>query len=192
MTVKRLSFVALWLALSVSGCALQASSSEQPAPALTAVEPQTADAMLPNRKLDCVLRRATNIDTKKTQTIADVIYEGHHPFSLFLPAIPARTGPPPEAIDAPEPVNPATKILLDPDGLTKNFPNRFDRVVDYWPQRVEMTTTINDPLVNLIIISDFDQTSGTANLFMTQATDVATFDMQHIYQGICKVTVGKA
>jgi hypothetical protein len=150
---------------------------------------KAAPAMLPNRLLTCVLGRATNIDTKKDQKMSDIIYEGRHDFSLMLPSIPVRTGPPPEAVDAAEPVDPRTKIILDKSGLAKDFPNRFDRVVDLWPERVEMTTTINDPLVNLIIVSNIDAAHGTAWLFMTQATDVATFDMKHIYQGPCNVAV---
>ncbi len=146
--------------------------------------------MLPARTLTCVLGRATNIDPSRNQTTADIAYEGLHPITLFLPSIPVRTGPPPEAVDPAEPVDPRTRIIADPDGLTKNFPRRFDRVVDYWPDRVEMTTTIQDPVVNMIIINPIDTASGTAQMFMTQATDVATFDMKHIYQGNCSVTLG--
>jgi hypothetical protein len=154
-----------------------------------AATPGVARKMLPSRLLTCVLGRATNIDTKKDQVLSDIVYEGRHEFSVMLPSIPVRTAPPPEAVDTPEPVDPRTRIMLDKSGLTKAFPNRFDRVVDMWPERVEMTTTINDPLVNLIIISNIDNSLGTAWLFMTQATDVATFDMKHIYQGPCKVQI---
>lgn len=152
--------------------------------------PSAAAAMLPERTLQCVLGRATNLDATKNQSTDEIVYEGRHAFTLFLPAIPVRTGPPPEAVDPAEPVDPRTRIVADPDGLTRAFPARFDRVVDYWPDRVEMTTVIDNPLVNLIIIHPIDPAKGTATIFMTQATDVATFDMQHIYQGSCSVTIG--
>jgi hypothetical protein len=162
------------------------------AQAALAEVPSPTAAMLPERTLQCVLGRATNLDATKDQTTDDIVYEGRHPFTVFLPAIPVRTGPPPEAVDPAEPVDPRTRILADPDGLTREFPPHFDRVVDYWPDRVEMTTVINDPLVNLIIIHPIDPAQGTASIFMTQATDVATFDMQHIYQGTCSVAIGSS
>ena len=143
--------------------------------------------MLPARLIDCTLGRATNLDPKKNQTVADIIYEGAHRFSFYLPAIPARQAPPTDATEAADPVDPRTRIVNDADGLTTKFPNRFDRVVDLWPERVEMTTTIDDPLVNLLILSSIDPQRRTARLFMTQATDVATFDMQHIYEGACRI-----
>lgn len=146
--------------------------------------------MLPDRLLRCTLGRATNLDPKKQQTTADIVYEGEHEFELFLPAVPVRQGPPPDATEPAEPVNPQTRIVADPDGLTNGFPRRFDRVVDYWPERVEMATTIDDPLVNLIIINPIDATSGSASLFMTQATDVATYDLSKVYQGSCTVQTG--
>lgn len=145
--------------------------------------------MLPARTLDCTLGRMTNVDPTREQTEADIVYEGRHRLVLHLPAIPARTAPPPDAIEAPEPVDPRTRIVEDPDGLTARFPRRFDRVVDLWPERVEMTTTIDDPLVNLIIVNPIDAAKGTAMLFMTQATDVATFDLQRVYRGPCTVRI---
>lgn len=153
-------------------------------------KPKPEAAMLPDRLLRCVLGRATNLDPKKDQTLADIVYEGKHEFTLFLPSIPVRQGPPPDAIDPAEPVDPRTRIVADPDGLTSSFPRRFDRVVDYWPDRVEMTTTIDNPLVNLIIINPIDAANGSARLFMTQATDVATFDLSKVYQGSCTVLTG--
>lgn len=143
--------------------------------------------MLPDRTLTCTLGRITNPDTSREQTDAEIIYEGRHAFSLFLPGGPARTAPPPDATEAPEPVNPRTRILADPDGLAGRFRGRFDRVIDLWPQRVEMTASVADPLVNLIIVNPIDPAAGTAMLFMTQATDVATFDLQHMYRGPCTV-----
>lgn len=157
------------------------------APVLVSAAPAPSGPMLPDRLLTCTLGRMTNVDPTKDQKESDIVYEGRHAFSLLLPAGPARTTPPPDATEDPEPVNPRTRIVSDPDGLAKAFPNRFDRVVDLWPQRVEMTTTIKDPLVNLIIVNPIDEAAGTAMLFMTQATDVATFDMSHVYRGACTV-----
>lgn len=154
----------------------------------TAPAPGAKPVLLPDRQLVCTLGRMTNLDPTRQQTNADIVYEGSHRFVLFLPRIAKRTGPPPDATDPPEPVDPRTKILADPDGLASGFPNRFDRVVDLWPERVEMTTAIADPLVNLIVVSEIDQAAGTATLFMTRATDVATFDMSKLYRGTCSVT----
>jgi hypothetical protein len=179
MRIRR--FAAL-LALMPIACSAQAPS--QPAP-------QAKPGMLPDRLLTCTLGRITNPDPSREQADDEIIYEGKHPFTLLLPAGPARTAPPPDATDDPEPVDPRTRIVADPDGLAKGFPNRFDRVVDLWPQRVEMTTTIDTPLVNLIVINPIDAQAGTAMLFMTQATDVATLDMQHLYRGPCTVSAPK-
>lgn len=180
-------FIAVSRALVAALAALPlVAAAPAPAPKPMA---SAAATLLPNRLLRCVLGRMTNLDPTRNQTDAEIVYEGKHPFELLLPAIAARTAPPPDAIDAPEPVDARTRIVADPDKLTDKFPNRFDRVVDYWPKRVEMTTTINDPLVNLIVINPIDAQAGTAMLFMTQATDVATYDMEHLYRGKCAVTV---
>lgn len=176
--IRRALFALLALAVPTAAFA----QTEMPRPA-------APGAKLPNRLLRCTLGRMTNLDPKKNQTNDEIVYEGKHVFELLLPAGPARTAPPPDATEAPEPVDPRTRIVSDADGLTAKFPNRFDRVVDYWPTRVEMTTTIDDPLVNLLIVNPIDEKAGTAMLFMTQATDVATFDMEHLYRGPCTVTV---
>jgi len=152
--------------------------------------PPSAPAMLPDRLLRCSLGRATNLDPAKLQTTADVIYDGKHDFVLFLPAIPVRQGPPPDATDPPEPVDARTRILSDPDGLASSVPARFDRVVDYWPQRVELATTIADPLTNVIIVHDISAADGKATLFMTRARDAASPDLERVYQAPCSISSG--
>lgn len=146
-----------------------------------------APVMLPDRLLECDLGHALNLDATRDQKRSDVQYEGHHLFSLFLPRIPTRTAPPPDPIDPPEPVDPRTRIIADPDKLTDGVPNRFDRVVDYWPGRVEMATTLPSGLFHLIIVSDIDLARGTATLFMTHAADVASLDLKHVYSGQCQI-----
>ena len=149
-------------------------------------------AMLPDRLLRCTLGRVSNFDPARQQTAADLRYEGRHRFELFLPAVPVRTSPPPEAPLPPEPVNPRTRIAADPDKLARQAPPTFDRVIDYWPDRVELTSTIQAPLVNLIVVNPIDPARGTARLLMTQASEMTTYDLAHIYQGSCTVQTGKA
>jgi hypothetical protein len=159
--------------------------------ALLCVGAAPAPKMLPDRLLKCVLARMTNFDPKAQQTAADITYEGQYPFEVMLPRAPVRTTPPPEITDPAEPVDPRTKVVADPAGLTKGFPNRFDRVVDLWPERVEMTTTIDTPLVNMIIVHPIDPVAGTATVFMTRAKDLNAYDTDHIYTGQCKVEASR-
>ncbi len=147
--------------------------------------------VIPGRLLTCVLGRATNLDPHREQKRSEVIYEGSHKFSLFLPQTPRRTLPPPDPTEPPEPVDARTRIVADPDGLTINVPARFDRVIDMWPERVEMTTTVVEPMVNLIIVSDISADGTRASLFMTKATDVATLDLKNVYSGDCRVGFGR-
>lgn len=155
--------------------------------------PTAADAAIPDRTLRCTLGRALNIDPAKNQTVADIRYEGAHRFALFLPGGPARQGPPPDPADDPEPVNPQTRILADPDGLARDMQPRFVRVVDLWPRRVEMAGRIEaGSLSRLIVISEIDAAKGTANLFMTKAKDAGSLDLAQVYQGGCIVQAGAA
>lgn len=143
----------------------------------------------PARTLTCVLGRSTNLDPGKQQTYADIKSEGHHRFSLFLPAHVYDSRVTPDPTDAPDPVDKRTAIVSDPDGLTTGVARKFDRVVDLWPRRVEMMTMIDPPLSQLIIVSDIDVATGRAHLFMTKARDAATLDLDHVYQGSCAVKV---
>lgn len=147
-----------------------------------------APKTIPERRLDCVLSRMTNFDPTAQQSAADITYEGNYPFSLRLPQTAERTTPPPEITAPPEPVDPRTRILADPAGLTKDFSKRFNRVVDLWPDRVELTSVIDNPLVNLIIVHPIDESARTATLFMARAADLNAYDLDHIYNGTCRVT----
>jgi hypothetical protein len=149
-------------------------------------------AMLPDRLLDCTLRRITNFDPNRNQGPGDFTFEGRHRFKLFLPAIPVRTTEPPASTSPPEPVDPRTRIVADPDGLAREAPIRFDRVVDYWPDRVEMTAPISNVAVKLIIVTPIDLQRKTADLFMANANDAVTWDHDRLYSGSCSVVAGPA
>ena len=148
-----------------------------------APDPET----VPARTLSCTLGRMTNFDPHRQQRNDEIVYEGKHPFTLLIAAAPKRTAPPPDATEAPEPVDPRTKIVADPDGLTAKYPKRFDRIVDLWPDRVELSTTIDTPTVNVILISNIDPAARTARIFMAEAQDVATYDLEHLYGGECRI-----
>ena len=146
--------------------------------------------MLPARTLHCTLGHALNLDPSKNQTIADIRYEGAHPFVLQLPSIPAWQGPLPEPTADPDPVDPATRVLYDPDGIAADMKPTFYRVIDLWPARVEMIGLIDAPLGRFIAISDIDAEKGTANLFTTRSVDAGSLDIANVYQGGCKVELG--
>jgi hypothetical protein len=166
--------------------------------ALASVGSDAPGSRLPDRTLDCVLGRATNIDPSKTQTTADIIYEGRHRFKLRLPPVLKHVGPPPDPTDDPEPVDIRTRVLADPDGLMRNAAPNFQRVVDLWPDRVEMIATTPEvsangmPLLRLIVINPIDEPRGAASLFMTTAADAGSIDMGSVYQGSCKVLFATA
>lgn len=169
--------------------ALLAGSSAM-AGSAAATSPEQSVEMLPARTLRCTLGHALNLDPSKNQTIADIRYEGAHPFVLFLPAAPAWHGPPPEPTADPDPVDPATRVLYDPDGIAADMKPVFYRVVDLWPARVEMVGLIDAPLGRFIAISDIDTENGTANLFTTRSVDAGSLDIDNVYQGGCKVELG--
>lgn len=149
--------------------------------------------MLPARLLDCHLGRITNYDPSKEALPRDYTYEGDHVFRLFLPSIPERTTAPPRSTQAPEPVDPKTRILTDPDGISAGAMQiPFDRVVDYWPERVEMTTPVGNGEVNLIILQQSAGQPGLTDIFMTKAKDAMTYDTNGMYAGRCKATTGEA
>lgn len=157
------------------------------APAVAAPSP----ALLPARTLSCTLGHATNIDTSKDQKADEIVYDSHHTLSLFLPAAAPRTDPIPDAVEPDRPVDPATRVLSDPDGLTAEAQGGFTRVVDLWPERVEMVKPVPNGTSKLFIITDFDAASSTAHLFLTTAQDLATFDMKRIYIGDCTVALSE-
>lgn len=146
-----------------------------------------APAQLPDRLIQCSLGRVLNFDPRKQQTMPDLVYEGRHRFALFLPAVPVRTAPPPDAIEKAEPVNPRTRIIVDPDNIAAQATTRFNRVVDYWPERVELAGAVQGTMVNAIVIAPIDAASGTAQIFMTHADELTHWDVAHIYQGTCTI-----
>ncbi len=153
----------------------------------------TGRTMLPARVLDCHLGRITNFDPRKDQLPKDYTYEGDHVFRLFLPPVPQRTKEPPRSTQRPEPVDPKTRIVADPDGISVGAMKRpFDRVVDYWPERVEMTTPLGAGDVNLIVLQKSEGQPGLTDIFMTKAKDAITFDIKGMYAGRCKTTIGDA
>lgn len=192
MTITFRKARALFAGLALGSGFLAVCAGATPVPSAIGAPAAKSDAILPDRLLECVLAHPTNLDAHLDQKQSDVIYEGHHAFALLLPAIPKRTAPPPDATEPAEPVDPRTRIVFDPDHLTADVPHHFDRVVDYWPERVELTTTIRDPLSHLIIVSDINEAKGTARLFMVHATDVATMDLKHVFEGPCRIGYGKS
>jgi hypothetical protein len=144
--------------------------------------------MLPERLLECRLGRITNFNPSREQAPSELTYEGDHRLALFLPSIPVRTAEPPRSTLPPEPVDPRTRIVADPDGIAAGAAAKpFERVVDYWPERVEMTTPIGNGLVNLIILQRSQTKPGLIDLFMTRATDAVSWDEKHLYSGHCKI-----
>lgn len=163
---------------------LVAACGAAPAPS---AKNASAAAMLPNRELTCTLGRITNFDPTREQRADEFAFEGKHRLVLFLPAVPVRTGPAPDPVDPAEPVDPKTRIVSDPDGLAADLAGGFSRVVDYWPERVELTGATTSNLSKLLIVSDADDARHTANLFLTTAGDALTFDEKRLFAGRCEV-----
>jgi hypothetical protein len=152
----------------------------------------TPPGWIPARLFDCALARITNFDPDKEQRPADYIFEGRYRLQIFLPSIPMRTTPPPQAPQPPDPVDSRTRIVADPDGLAREPGLRFNRVVDLWPERVEMTAPISDTAVKLIVVSGGGDAKDTAEIFLANANDAVTYDLAHMYTGTCKVNSGAA
>lgn len=151
------------------------------------------EPMLSARLVKCTLGRALNLDASKNQSLADLKLEGAHRFSLLLPPVPRDRGPPPEPSADPEPVDPAVRVVEDPDGIAGDMRHPFYRVADRWPERVELVGRIvGQTYVRFIVISEIDPAKGTANLFTTKAEDAASLDLQNVYQGGCTVTSSPA
>jgi len=166
-----------------------AAAASTPSPtAETAPERATsAVERLPGRTLACTVGRATNLDPSRIQKVDEIVLEGSHPFSIYLPSVTKWHGPPPDPSDDPLPVDPALRVLSDPAGLTKNAGPKFDRVVDMWPIRVELVEHMAPPLGKLIIISDIDPIANSARISITQAADAASLDINNMYLGACHV-----
>lgn len=148
--------------------------------------------MLPDRLLTCSIGRVTNFDPHTTQRSEDLRFDGFHALSIFLPAIPVQAGRPPDPSEDAPPVDPRTRILSDPDHITGQPNEHFGRIVDRWPDRVEFSTSIDGPLLNLIVIHPIDTEQGTADLFMLRATELTNWQADHVYQGSCRILQGNA
>lgn len=146
-------------------------------------------ARLPARLVTCLLGHATNFDPQKPQTPADITFDTHHHLSLYLPAINARTSPPPDAAEAAEPVDRRTRVIEDPDGITADAPGPFERVVDLWPERVELAKTTATGAFKTLLVSDYDPAAGSARMFLGTAGDLTSYDLKRIYMGDCTVAL---
>ncbi|CAM8663224.1 hypothetical protein [Sphingobium cupriresistens] len=196
--ILKLGAIAAVSALGLSVYAFQsapevgsgAASAAAPATVPTGVDAK-APRMIPARLLDCTLGKISNFDTQREQDPSEYTYSSRHKFSLFLPETPVRTAPPPDATAPPEPVNPQTRIVADPDGIARDAEaHAFDRVVDFWPQRVEMTKPISEVAVKLVVIDGIAPNQSTATMFLTSANDAVTFDLKNLYYGQCGVKLG--
>ena len=145
--------------------------------------------LLPERVLTCRMGHVTNFDAHREQTAAELTYDGFHAFALRLGVTPLRAGPPPDATEAPTPIAPRTRILADPDRIAPQVSPRFERVVDQWPQRVELSAPIAGRVKNALVITGYDPARGTANLFMMRAAELTQFDPHQMYQGTCTVAL---
>jgi hypothetical protein len=193
--IFKLGAIAAVSALGLSLYAFQSAPDARPVEAQGAASAGTASQgakIIPARLLDCTLGRISNFDTQREQDPSEYTYSSRHKFSLFLPETSVRTTPPPEATERPEPVNPQTRIVADPDGIARDAEaHAFDRVVDFWPQRVEMTKPISNIAVKLVIIDGVDPSQSSATMFLTSANDAVTFDLKNLYYGRCSVKLGK-
>ena len=149
-------------------------------------------ALLPARTLSCNVGHPTNLDFTRDQTADELKIESHHPISLLLPPIPVRTSEPVDPAYAAEPVDKRTRITLDPDKITADIIAPFNRVVDLWPARVEMTAPVSARKVKVLIITDYDDVTHKAQLFMTNASDMLTWDRDTIFVGDCDVAIAPA
>ncbi len=166
--------------LSPAGAAAQAV----PAPAAGSV---SGAQQHPDRILECTMRRVTNADTSRVQPYEELVFEGSHRLVLHLGAIAVRTGTPPDATDTPEPISPLTRVDDDPDGLLAKVPPNFSRVVDRWPERVEIGTDVDAGRMHFMVLAPIDPERRTARLFMTFTNYTLGYDLGSIYIGDCSI-----
>lgn len=165
----------------------------QPVPAQPAVAtPGQPPVMLPDRLLTCSIGHIINFDPHRIQTPNDLKFDGMHVFNMFLPSIPLLKGTPPDAAEEAPPVDPRTRILDDPDHISGQPSNLFGRIIDLWPDRVEMSSVVKGPLLNLIVLNPIDADHGVASMFMIRASELNHYEADHIYQGMCHVVTGEA
>ena len=145
---------------------------------------------IPARLLRCEVGRITNIDPARNQTLVDFVREGRFAVSIYLPSAPAPAGPPPDPADDPAPVDPQVRILVDSAKIFAAVKRPFDRVVDRWPERVELVSRVAHSEWNrFIAITDIAPAAGTANIFTSRVVDAGSMDLNTVYQGRCTVTM---
>lgn len=182
----------LWLAGASLVLALMAgpvAQAQAAAPSKPAAAPQKFQQ---DRLLKCTIGHVINFDPHVEQTPETLRYDGFHEFNVFLPGIPVQVGRPPDAVEDAPAVDPRTRILRDPDHISGQPNDTFGRIIDLWPERVELSTSIDGPLLNLIVINPIDLATGTAQLFMLRATELTNYQQDHIYQGACHILTGAA
>ncbi len=148
--------------------------------------------MLPDRLLECSVGHVINFDPTREQTAAELRYDGFHPLVILLAQGRQQDGRPPDATEQAPEVDPRTHIVSDPDHITAQTSDRFGRLIDMWPRRVELSATIKGDLLNAIVLAPIDEAAGVANLFMMRATELTHFDPAHIYQGTCRITAARS
>lgn len=177
--------VPLLLAGAPSGWVGGTPAMAEPAQSVPARQPER----LPARLFTCSLGHTTNFDPEKLQTQDDITYDTHHRLSLYLPGINRRTTPPPDALDQAEAVDRRTRLVEDADKITADAPGAFNRVVDLWPDRVELTKQTTFGAFKTFLVSDYDPARGTARMFLGTAGDITSYDLKRIYMGDCKVVL---
>lgn len=148
---------------------------------------------LPDRWVDCTVGHVINFDPRREQTADELRFDSQHRFAFFLARGKRMVGPPPETWDVTPKVDPRTRIVADPDGVSGQLTPGFGRLVDKWPYRVELSAPIDDKgLLSAIALHPIDEAAGTAWVLMLRASELTHFDPAHIYQGSCRVLTGKA
>lgn len=167
------------------------ATAAAPAPATTAAASARAP-MHPDRLLRCDMRRVTNVDTGRLQDYSELKFEGSHPLVLHLGPVIVRSGTPPEAFEAPESTSELTRVEADPDDLLADVPSKFSRVVDRWPERVEIATDVDGKQVHVMIVTPLDVTQQKFRLFMTFSSYSLGYNLGYVYLGDCtaKITPG--
>lgn len=150
---------------------------------LAAAPPPT----LPGRQLSCTMHRVTNFVQDRDQTRADLALEGEAALDLYIGPGPVRTGLPPEPDQPPEPTPPGTRVLRDTGGLLAGVPPTFSRVVDRWPQRVEIATDLPDDQFSLMILAPIDPVAGTATMLVTYVNMTLSYDPKRVWFGDCTI-----
>lgn len=144
-------------------------------------------AQLPGRALACTMHRVANFDPSRTQTPEELVLEGESALDLYIGPGPVRTNLPPEPFEPPEPTPPGTRVVRDTGKLLDGVPGPFTRVVDRWPERVEIANDLPDNHFNLIIVAPIDPVAGTATLLVTYVDITMTYDGRRVWLGDCTV-----